>query len=442
MSRIKRDQIRANPSDPFHPCPSLIAQRSVLLIDTIPESYNSEDYVIPSKYMTTDALLPADADSATLIGRIQMSGVGPCVVTVRSGDVFDITDEYESISGLCEESDSLAAARQASGTKIASLQDILNNTPVNVRDESKPYLLTPIDAQPIMAAGVTFVESLMGRLIEERARGQASKEEEVRAWMMKVVSNIQTITGGIPLEKTVPGTETAIKVLDYLINEEGLSHHYLNVGYGELAEIFTKAHSFNSIGTHEPAGYHWLDPWTNPEPEGAVVINSRGCEVGAVLSEDMNGRKIEGSSALLVSYMKNTNRSCVIGPFIRLYDEHFTPETFRKMDIHLEISEPDGAKVLADTSYSISQYSRNVSDVVQQLVENFPIPSGAVLSLGTGLSLKNFTFQKAQVVHFSSRELGAITHPVGPSNELPRNTYGINEFVADATRRALTKAQR
>ena len=177
--------------------------------------------------------------------------------------------------------------RQATGTKIASVQQILDNTPLNVRDESKPYLLTPIDAQPVMAAGVTFVESLMGRLIEERARGQASKEEEVRRWMMKVVSNIKEITGGVPLEKTVPGTATATKVLDYLINDEGLSHHYLNVGYGELAEIFTKAHSFNSIGTHEPAGYHWLDPWTNPEPEGAVVINSRGEEIGAVLSEDM-----------------------------------------------------------------------------------------------------------------------------------------------------------
>jgi len=392
--------------------------------------------------MTTEALLPADADNATMIGRVQMPGVGPCVVTVRSSDVFDITDEYESVSGLCEEPDPLAAIQRASGIRIATVQEILNNTPVNIRDESKPYLLTPIDAQPIMAAGVTFVESLMGRLIEERARGQASKEEEVRAWMMKVVSNIQTITGGIPLEKTVPGTETAIKVLDYLINEEGLSHHYLNVGYGELAEIFTKAHSFNSIGTHEPAGYHWLDPWTNPEPEGAVVINSRGEEVGAVLSEDMNGRKIEGSSALLVSYMKNTNRSCVIGPFIRLYDEHFTPEAFRKMDIHLEISDPDGATVLADTSYSISQYSRNVSDVVRQLFENFPIPSGAVLSLGTGLSLKNFTFKKSQVVHFSSRELGAITHPVGQSNELPRNTYGIREFAADMAARNLARIKR
>jgi len=412
------------------------------LIETIPASYNPKDYAIPSKYMTTEALLPADAHRATLIGRVQMPESGPCVVVVRSGDIFDITDEHASVSALCEESNPLLSARQSSGIKIGSVAEILANTPVNVRDVNKPYLLSPIDAQPVMAAGVTFVESLMGRLIEERARGQSSKEEEVRLWVQKVISNVQEITGGIPLEKTVPGTPAAAKVLDYLINEEGLSHHYLNVGYGELAEIFTKAHSFNSIGTHEPAGYHWLDPWTNPEPEGAVVINSRGEEIGAVLSEDMNGRKIEGSSALLVSYMKNTNRSCVIGPFIRLYDQDFTADAFRKMDIHLEISDKDGSTVLADTSYSISQYSRQVSDVVRQLVENFPIPEGAVLSLGTGLSLKNFTFKKSQVVHFSSRELGGITHPVGPSNELPRNTYGIHEFAATAAKRALAKAMR
>src|SRR5258708_3272448 len=107
--------------------------------------------------MTTDALLPADADSATLIGRVQMPGLGSCVATIRSGDIFDITDEYESVSGLCEESDALTAVQRALGIKIATVQEILNNTPVNVRDESKPYLLTPIDAQPIMAAGVTFV---------------------------------------------------------------------------------------------------------------------------------------------------------------------------------------------------------------------------------------------------------------------------------------------
>jgi len=42
------------------------------------------------------------------------------------------------------------------------------------RDPSRPWLLTPIDLQVVKAAGVTFAVSMLERVIEERARGDAS----------------------------------------------------------------------------------------------------------------------------------------------------------------------------------------------------------------------------------------------------------------------------
>ena len=44
----------------------------------------------------------------------------------------------------------------------------------------KPWLLAPIDLQAIKAAGVTFVLSMIERVIEERARGDLSAAAEIR----------------------------------------------------------------------------------------------------------------------------------------------------------------------------------------------------------------------------------------------------------------------
>ena len=54
---------------------------------------------------------------------------------------------------------------------MGTLQDLLNNTPPDTRDPTRPWLLAPIDLQVIKAAGVTFAVSMLERVIEERARG-------------------------------------------------------------------------------------------------------------------------------------------------------------------------------------------------------------------------------------------------------------------------------
>ena len=55
------------------------------------------------------------------------------------------------------------------------------NSAEDERDPAKPWLLAPCDLQAIKAAGVTFVASMLERVIEEQARGDPAKAESVRA---------------------------------------------------------------------------------------------------------------------------------------------------------------------------------------------------------------------------------------------------------------------
>ncbi|MBV8663681.1 MAG: fumarylacetoacetate hydrolase, partial [Hyphomicrobiales bacterium] len=118
--------------------------------------------------------LPTDGFAGTLLGRVWRPDVeGPSVVVLRAGDVFDISSSFPTMRDLCETSDPAAAAQQAAGERLGSLDEILANTTPEGRDPSKPRLLAPVDLQALKAAGVTFATSMIERVIEERARGES-----------------------------------------------------------------------------------------------------------------------------------------------------------------------------------------------------------------------------------------------------------------------------
>ena len=80
----------------------------------------------------------------------------------------------------------------------------------------------------------------------------------------------------------------------------------------------------------------------NPEPEVVLAVASKGATVGATLGNDVNLRDFEGRSALLLAEAKDNNASCAIGPFIRLFDESFTIDDVRSLDVTLRIEGPEG----------------------------------------------------------------------------------------------------
>src|SRR6218665_3697529 len=142
--------------------------------------------------------------------------------------------------------------------RIAALDAVLANSDESTRDSHQAWLLAPCDLQVVKASGVTFVASLLERVIEEQARGDASRAEATRAAIGDVL--------GDNLADIVPGSPEAMKVKDVLI-AQGMWSQYLEVGIGPDAEVFTKAPVLAAVGTGADVGIHADSGSNNPEPE-------------------------------------------------------------------------------------------------------------------------------------------------------------------------------
>src|SRR3712207_3588731 len=147
------------------------------------------------------AILPADQFEGALVGRVWRPGLGPSVVAVREDGLFDISSACSTVSDLAALDDPARAVKAAQGERIGSLEDIAANAAPDSRDTSKPWLLAPIDLQVIKAAGVTFAVSMLERVIEERARGDASAAAAIRAEVLRLV--------GDDLSRLKPGSAEA-----------------------------------------------------------------------------------------------------------------------------------------------------------------------------------------------------------------------------------------
>ena len=92
--------------------------------------------------LTHENTLPADADHATLLGRIWRPELqGPSIVTVRNGMVIDISARYPTARDVCETADPARTLRAAPGETVGSVQSLLSNSSAASRDTTLPWLL-------------------------------------------------------------------------------------------------------------------------------------------------------------------------------------------------------------------------------------------------------------------------------------------------------------
>ncbi|MBW6422133.1 fumarylacetoacetate hydrolase family protein [Rhizobium sp. XQZ8] len=370
------------------------------------------------------------------VGRVWNPAVsGPSLVTLRDGKLIDITSrEAPTMSALLERDDAAEFVRSAGGQSLGTLDEIAANS-IGQPDPAKPYLLAPADLQTVKACGVTFAQSMIERVIEEKAAGNPDRAAAIR-------EKVSTIIGG-SLRDLKAGSPQAANVKEALI-KEGMWSQYLEVGIGPDAEVFTKAPVLSSVGWGADVGLHPISTWNNPEPEIVLAVNSRGEIKGATLGNDVNLRDVEGRSALLLGKAKDNNASCSIGPFVRLLDQTYTLDDVRNAQLDLKVTGLEG--YVLNGKSSMSQISRDPLDLVRQTCgKHHQYPDGFMLFLGTLFAptedrdVKNqgFTHKIGDVVEISSPALGTLRNTVRLSTDCPAWEFGISALMKNLAGRDL-----
>ena len=217
-------------------------------------------------------------------------------------------------------------------------------------------LLAPVDSQEVWAAGVTYLRSKKARMEESDFSATA----------------------------------------------------YDRVYDAERPELFFKSLPEKVVGPGEPVGIRKDARWNVPEPELALVINSRGKIVGYTIGNDMSSRDIEGENLLYLPQAKVYNRSCAIGPWMVV---GASEDEARNWKIQLEIRR-NGQPVFASET-SVGQIKRPFDELVAFLFRSQSFPHGAVLLTGTGIvPPDSFTLQPQDTVRISISGIGTLENPV------------------------------
>nr|WP_300999845.1 fumarylacetoacetate hydrolase family protein [Halomonas sp.] len=361
-----------------------------------------------------------------LVGRV-WRGDGPALVVIRQGEVIDVTTHCDCMADLLDRDDAVAFVKDVEGESLGPVTALLQNS--LAEPPQAPYLLAPCDVQAIKACGVTFAVSLLERVIEEQAGGDATRASQLRTELKEMI--------GQDLSRIAPGSEEAM-ALKTALQARGAWSQYMEVGLGPDAEVFTKAQPLSSVGFGAHVGLHPASKWNNPEPEIVLAVDAVGTPKGATLGNDVNLRDIEGRSALLLGKAKDNNASCAIGPFIRLFDERFTLDSVRQARVSLRIEGADDGFLLEGES-DMREISRDPLDLVRQTIgAHHQYPDGFMLFLGTMFSPiqdrdgegQGFTHHIGDTVTIATPSLGALVNRVDRSDSLPPWTFGIRQWMA------------
>ncbi len=217
-------------------------------------------------------------------------------------------------------------------------------------------LLAPVEQQEVWAAGVTYLRSKKARMDESEFSASA----------------------------------------------------YDRVYDAERPEIFFKSMPEKVVATGGDVGIRKDAKWNVPEPELALVCNSRGQVVGYTIGNDMSSRDIEGENLLYLPQAKTYLKSCAVGPFVSVgVDE----AEARGWTIGVEILR--GGQAVFSGETSVGQIKRTFESLAEFLFRSQSFPHGAVLLTGTGVVPPDgFTLAAGDRVRIRISGIGTLENPV------------------------------
>ena len=183
---------------------------------------------------------------------------------------------------------------------------------------------------------------------------------------------------------------------------------YDRVYTAERPELFFKALAEKVVAPGDAVGIRQDAAWSVPEPELALVLNSRGRVVGYTIGNDMSSRDIEGENPLYLPQAKIYDRACALGPWITLGG---TEALARTWTIRLTIRRHGEVVFTGETL--VDRITRRFEDLAAFLFRSQTFPHGAVLLTGTGVvPPDDFTLREADVVEIDVSGIGVLTHRV------------------------------
>jgi 2-dehydro-3-deoxy-D-arabinonate dehydratase len=189
--------------------------------------------------------------------------------------------------------------------------------------------------------------------------------------------------------------------------EEGLGI-YDKIYEAARPELFFKATASRSVGPHERIGRRKDSAFTAAEPEVCVVVSHTGAILGYTLANDVSAWDIERENPLYLPQSKVYDGCFSCGPTIVTPDEVADPYG---IEVTMVVSR--GTTEVFKGTASTGQLKRKLPDLVQWLRTSNDVPTGTILSTGTGIIQPlGSGLEPGDVVVISSPQLGMLSNPV------------------------------
>ncbi len=217
-----------------------------------------------------------------------------------------------------------------------------------------------------------------------------------------------TLRAPIDAQEVWAAGVTYLRSRDARMEESTQKDVYDQVYDADRPELFLKATPHRVSGPGEAVAIRADSGWDVPEPELALLLNSRGELVGYTVGNDVSSRSIEGENPLYLPQAKVYSRSAALGPVIVTVDDLPDPS---ELDIRLTIRR--NGMVLFEESTSTSQMHRSFADLTDYLFRANTFPSGVFLMTGTGIVPPlEFTLQDGDEVTITIDQIGDLVNSV------------------------------
>jgi len=195
--------------------------------------------------------------------------------------------------------------------------------------------------------------------------------------------------------------------LEARTDEAVSSDPYDRVYTAQRPELFFKATAGRVRGPGEAVFIRSDSTWDVPEPELAVICNSRMEVVGYTIGNDISSRSIEGENPLYLPQAKVFDGCCALGPAVALAWD-FSPAD-RKVE--LEIRRNGAVEFRSATSTSALR--RSIPELVDYLGRDQRFETGCILLTGTGIvPPTDFSLREGDEVTIRIDGIGLLENPV------------------------------